>query len=369
MIPTQTNRSRPATPYRNRHSTVGAAEFFHGGTNWMDIPSRLQMLVFHLQKDAHLAATETRSITLSNDPMEARLIALTAAISNSAPTDFWRECKTFFVKMISWHVWRNRDVDGEEESSDEYDTSICEEDDEFFSTLFSGKFFRNLHILKFLNPQNKNQLDILSPSLELALYEIITSYVSNKIGNRYNETDIHDGIIKWKNKVLIPLLQRLTVDTTSLDERLDQTISECYCQTRQREIFDMIADYPDSYPSFVDLNRALQKTHKMNALVHDLKDALKRRLLHPGAQTGQIIQVYMDMIQVLRIMDPSDTLLNSASDDIRAYLRGRSDTVRCIITRYVIENCTQYILLINSKELFYLQATSISQSDRQRFKK
>lgn len=39
-------------------------------------------------------------------------------------------------------------------------------------------------------------------------------------------------------------------------------------------------------------------------------------------------------VQVLREIDPSDRLLESVTDPVRAYLRGRNDTVRCIITRY-----------------------------------
>lgn len=326
-------KPRALTPYKKRHSTVGAAEFFHGGIQWSDIPSRLQMLVFHLQKDAHLAATETRSITLSKNPMEARLIALTAAISNAATFEFWTECKAFFLKMIQWYIWsskrvKNTDEDSSDEDSDE------NEDDEFFTALFTPKstFFQNLHILQFLNPQNPMQLDIFTQPLNQALHETVTSYICKTITGIYDREDLLDGIMNWKNEELAPLLHKLTSDI-SLDERLNHTINECYCQTRQNEIFDMIADYPDSYHSFVDLNRAIQKTHKMNALVKDLKEALRKRLLHPGAQTGQILQVYMDMIQVLRIIDPSDTLLNNVSGDIRAYLRGRSDTVRCIITR------------------------------------
>ena len=39
-------------------------------------------------------------------------------------------------------------------------------------------------------------------------------------------------------------------------------------------------------------------------------------------------------VKVLREIDPSDRLLESVTDPVRAYLRGRNDTVRCIITRY-----------------------------------
>ncbi len=57
------------------------------------------------------------------------------------------------------------------------------------------------------------------------------------------------------------------------------------------------------------------------------------RVLHPGAQTHQIIDVYITAIKVLREIDPnSGELLQVVTRPIREYLRGRKDTVRCIVT-------------------------------------
>lgn len=59
--------------------------------------------------------------------------------------------------------------------------------------------------------------------------------------------------------------------------------------------------------------------------------SLRRRLCHPGANTGQIIDMYISTIKVLRLIDPSDRLLTAVAEPIRHYLRGRADTVRSII--------------------------------------
>ena len=56
-----------------------------------------------------------------------------------------------------------------------------------------------------------------------------------------------------------------------------------------------------------------------------------RRLLHSGARTSQIIDMYISMIRTLRIIDSSDLLLNYVAKPVRAYLRDRSDTVRCVV--------------------------------------
>ena len=62
-----------------------------------------------------------------------------------------------------------------------------------------------------------------------------------------------------------------------------------------------------------------------------LRETLVRRLNHPGANTLQIIDAYINTIKVLRILDPTDQLLTIVAKPVRQYLQGRQDTVRCII--------------------------------------
>jgi anaphase-promoting complex subunit 2 len=127
---------------------------------------------------------------------------------------------------------------------------------------------------------------------------------------------------------------RSTSEIDKYETQINQILSDCYCTTRQAELFfNIVTDYPDSLPAIVDLNHVLQKTHAMNAfLISTLKDTFRERLLHPGAQTVQIIQIYIYTIKVLRIIDPTDCLLEHVSHGIKAYLRERGDTVRCIIS-------------------------------------
>jgi len=60
--------------------------------------------------------------------------------------------------------------------------------------------------------------------------------------------------------------------------------------------------------------------------------ALQKRLLHPGASTIDIITQYVATIKVLRIIDPSEIILDVVCEPVRAYLRQREDTVRCIVS-------------------------------------
>jgi len=119
---------------------------------------------------------------------------------------------------------------------------------------------------------------------------------------------------------------------------------DCFFHVRIEELFHIIADYPDSHPAVEELrfvlatsSSGLESQTSSNASMHahlarHLKNSLQRRLLHPGASTMQIIDVYINTIKVLREIDPSDRLLEAVAKSVRSYLRHRKDTVRCIIT-------------------------------------
>ncbi len=47
----------------------------------------------------------------------------------------------------------------------------------------------------------------------------------------------------------------------------------------------------------------------------------KKRLLHPGADTKDIITQYVSIIRCLRLVDPPGVLLYKVADPIRKYLR------------------------------------------------
>ena len=50
-----------------------------------------------------------------------------------------------------------------------------------------------------------------------------------------------------------------------------------------------------------------------------------------GAATPDIISQYVGCIKALREVDPAGILLNAVGGPIKAYLRSRRDTIRCIL--------------------------------------
>lgn len=54
---------------------------------------------------------------------------------------------------------------------------------------------------------------------------------------------------------------------------------------------------------------------------------------HPaGAATSDIIHQYVSTIRALAHCDPSGAVLAAVGGPIAAYLRGRRDTIRCVVT-------------------------------------
>ena len=147
--------------------------------------------------------------------------------------------------------------------------------------------------------------------------------------------------------------------------------NDWHCRTN--ELFDIIVDYPDSLAALEDLKvgfslrcRIRLQTGLRNASTRSTSDrpsstSSKRRkpisyfsfelslcirsnvkrLLHPGAETKDVISQYISSIRCLRILDPPGVLLHKVADPIRRHLRDRSDTIKCIVATLVEEEDLQ----------------------------
>ena len=178
----------------------------------------------------------------------------------------------------------------------------------------------------------------LSMPLTKALQATILDKIRSTIKGEYEEEGFMDVLQQWKEAVVIPWIRELVgdaFDNGKWPEQLSLTVSKCFCLVRMEEMFDMVADYPDSHQAVVELSRVLHDSQMHSELANALKSSLIKRLIHPGANTSQIIEMYINTIKVLREIDPSDQLLAIVCEPVRNYLRGRKDTIRCIITRYV----------------------------------
>ncbi|KAH7866289.1 hypothetical protein Vadar_018310 [Vaccinium darrowii] len=114
--------------------------------------------------------------------------------------------------------------------------------------------------------------------------------------------------------------------------RLEYFAYETLQDLRIAKLFEIIVDYPDSSPVIEDLKQCLEYTGQHSKLVDSFMSALKYRLLTAGASTNDILHQYVSTIKVLRTIDPVGVFLEAVGELIREYLKGRKDTIKCIVT-------------------------------------
>ncbi|KAJ4972980.1 hypothetical protein NE237_006154 [Protea cynaroides] len=114
--------------------------------------------------------------------------------------------------------------------------------------------------------------------------------------------------------------------------RLEYFAYETLQDLRIAKLFEIIVDYPDSSPAIEDLKQCLDYTGQHSKLVDSFISALQYRLLTAGASTNDILHQYVSTIKALRTIDPAGVFLEAVGEPIREYLRGRKDTIKCIVT-------------------------------------
>lgn len=87
-----------------------------------------------------------------------------------------------------------------------------------------------------------------------------------------------------------------------------------------------------SSPAIEDLKQCLEYTGQHSKLVDSFISSLRYRLLTAGASTNDILHQYVSTIKALRSIDPTGVFLEAVGEPIRDYLRGRKDTIKCIVT-------------------------------------
>lgn len=152
-----------------------------------------------------------------------------------------------------------------------------------------------------------------APSSKSSSLTFPSPLVSIPISSTGVEEIVKDGVVRW----------RLRLHFFAYETLGDMRISE---------LFDIIVDYPESVPAIEDLRQCLTNSRHHAKLVDSFRTALRQRLLTAGAATTDILLQYVSTIKALRTMDPTGVVLEAVGEPIKEYLRGRKDTIRCIVT-------------------------------------
>eukprot|EP01052_Picozoa_sp_SAG31_P013727 SAG31_NODE_833_length_11657_cov_3.652535_5_plen_895_part_00 len=202
-------------------------------------------------------------------------------------------------------------------------------------------------------------LDSLSLALEAGtevLFQQITAHTARVACDIY-EPGLLDDLTQWLGRVVLPWLAALLSgdpDGGQLDAEEQASASDdaaAYAQWRRRlefhlyetianlrtgQLFDIIVEYPDSLPALEHLRTCLERTRlHPGRLLATLSHSLQSRLLQPGAMTADILAQFISTVKALRHLEPelpAAASVPTIGAPIKAYLRGRTDTIRQIVT-------------------------------------
>lgn len=100
---------------------------------------------------------------------------------------------------------------------------------------------------------------------------------------------------------------------------------------RTSELFDVIVEWPASSGAIEDLKHFATNPAARSHIANSFIAMLNQRLLHPGASTVQILQLYISIIRAFNLLDARGVILDRVARPIRRYLRDRDDTVKVIV--------------------------------------
>lgn len=186
--------------------------------------------------------------------------------------------------------------------------------------------------LEGIDLQDAEEQLVLEESARPALQQWLAASIKQRFKEIRDAQDSHQPLLEKPQSEEVHGSEEGFADESTWDTRLDYQLDKTLCQARAAQLFDLIAIYPDSVGALQDLRESLQTTEQKLMVADKLDESLRSRLLHPGAHTRDIIQMYVHMVRALRQVDASGVVLSRVVSPLRKYLRGRKDTVPVIVS-------------------------------------
>ncbi|KAJ3286366.1 Anaphase-promoting complex subunit 2 [Rhizoclosmatium sp. JEL0117] len=153
---------------------------------------------------------------------------------------------------------------------------------------------------------------------------------------QHNESPMEQSYLEqylcWGRDTLVPWLNKVLGSCSDITgNQIEYHIYQVFCNLRINKLFEIIVDFPNSEPALTELKVCVFETDRYKFLKASLNRIISRRLLHLGAQTSDIVSIFVSSIKCLNFLDPTGDLLSSISMLIRNYLRTRPDSMRSVI--------------------------------------
>ena len=287
-----------------------------GGTQW------LRLLLVYLQQ-----FSIGSSSSINNNSSSSRSDvqnSLTLAVRRRYGTEVLSASVSLLFRALfdEWCGKRGGGGNGDEEDEEEDAGDAGELEEQ------RGRVIQMLQCLDSLGWFKMYRADFMSV-LHVAIKERIHKTCKDDF-----ETFFIPQLKVWLRDSMLPFVVSAVGQKSGAEMQplLAHSLLKAMAETRAQELFNMVADFPESIRAVKELKEAMSSTGTLSVVGKEFKAAVKKRLLHVGASTTQIVGFYVSMIRALRVMDSSDLLLNFVAAPVRLYLKGRKDTVRCVVS-------------------------------------
>ena len=208
----------------------------------------------------------------------------------------------------------------------------------------------NASIIPFKNTHNQN----------------IINNIIDKFNNHYLKWG-YKNIISSDNissSLLMPNSSLININEDNYKIQFIGLLKEKFVSMKIDTFFEIISKFPESKPTLIDIKICISSYDKNN-FINRIKEQLKKRLLYPGVSTRIIIEIFIRIIKIMRIIDSSNNyMLELLSQPIKEYLLNRKDTMQWIITAIIseedvnmIEDMSKaYVKNVQSKDYDYLSS-------------
>lgn len=188
-----------------------------------------------------------------------------------------------------------------------------------------GQYVEIMHLFGWYDLFRKQYMKVF--------HQVMKKKVHIEGSDDYTERSF-DNYFKWLNSWFIPRAQVLFPKKKHswLQGELHRMSVELITKARANDMFEIVGEYPESMKAINELREYAMRSDGMGYIGRVFKATVRKRLLHMGASTTQILEFYVSMIRSLRLLDPSELLLKFVESPVREYLKGRKDAVRCIVS-------------------------------------
>ena len=215
----------------------------------------------------------------------------------------------------------------------------------FLNTLGPPKTWKSNQALEIISKVGLGGLEAKKILGEVMFHALIKRVESETEGELASASDNHEGLKKW----IGAQFQNVTGESLVIlqdDDEYGRTVEifspadverwlEMALGQRGRiltaQLFDIVIQWDESGGALEELRDFVTTAAGRNHVVDGFNLSTAHRLLHPGASTIEILQVYINVIRVFTTLDPKGVLLDRVSRPIRRYLRERDDTVSIVI--------------------------------------